>query len=291
MTLSLTQEERQAVMLLMGADRSYDEDSLKKAYRGKVKTSHPDLAMSLGKDPVLMKLQFQELNDAFHLLLEKIRQDNNDYTKHVYRKSRPGAYKPTSQNTRKQHARSEYTRNRYSGAEHAEKKRSGNYQKKKDPRTKKTHSQYTNYSSRPKARAASSAEGPKYYKGPMPGRILRFAEYLYYAGEISWEDLVHALVWQYRNRPKLGELAEETGALDQNDILFIIKNRHFTEMFGEAAIRLGKLDRKSVDKLVRQQKLMGLPIGRFFLENKIFSEEQLCRKLTRYRRHNFYQGN
>ena len=49
MTLSLTQEERQAVMLLMGADSSYDEDSLKKAYRGKVKKSHPDLAMSLEK--------------------------------------------------------------------------------------------------------------------------------------------------------------------------------------------------------------------------------------------------
>ena len=221
-----------------------------------MKKSHPDLAMSLGKDPVLMKLQFQELNDAFHLLLEKIRQDNRDYSKHVYRKSRPGAYKPTSQNTRKQQTRTRHSRTKHSTADSSFRNRSGYQQKKQDVRSKKAGTQYSAYkahsnkgthTSRHKTRTASASTGPKFYKGPIPDRMLRFAEYLYYTGEISWEDLVHALVWQYRNRPKLGELAEETGALGQKDILFIIKNRHFTEMFGEAAIRLGKLDRKSVD--------------------------------------------
>lgn len=274
MKLSLTPEEKRAVLLLMGANAYYDEDSLKKAYRCKVKKSHPDMATSLGRDPGLMKMQFQELNDAFHLLLEKIKNDNDEYTKRAYRKARSGSYKPTSSFTRKQHTKtqgswqhSKTTKNYKAGKASQNKKRTAN-------------SKYT---------AAGSMTG-KYYTGPLPERMLRFAEYLYYTGEISWDELVHALVWQYRNRPKLGELAESTGIIKQKDILFIIKNRQFSEMFGEAAVRLGLLDKKTLDKLVRQQKMIGLPIGRFFLEKNIFSEEQLFRKLTSNRRHNLYHN-
>ncbi|OQY31263.1 MAG: hypothetical protein B6241_14495 [Spirochaetaceae bacterium 4572_59] len=275
MKLSLTLEENRALLLLMGANACYDEDSLRKAYRCKVKKSHPDLATNLGKDPSLMKMQFQELNDAFHLLLEKIKNDNNEYTKRVYRKARSGSYKPTSNSTRRQHTKTQ------GSWQHS--KTTKNYKAGKASQSKKR-------SAESKYNTARSMTG-KYYTGPLPEKMLRFAEYLYYTGEISWDELVHALVWQYRNRPKLGELAESRGIIKQKDILFIIKNRQFSEMFGEAAVRLGIFDKKSLDKLVRQQKMFGLPIGRFFLEKNIFSEDQLFRKLTSNRRHNLYHRN
>lgn len=263
MELSLSPKEKSAVLLLMGANACYDEDSLKKAYRCKVKKSHPDLATSLGKDPCLMKMQFQELNDAFNLLLGKIKNDNNKYTKQVYRNARSPFYKPASSST-----------------PNKQKKTRGQWQQSKTTKNYKAGSHYT---------AAGTMTG-KYYSGPLPMRTLRFAEYLYYAGEISWDEMVHSLVWQYRNRPKLGELAESTGIIRQKDILFIIKNRKFSEMFGEAAVRLGLFDSKTLDKLIRQQKMIGLPIGRFFLEKNILSEKQLFRKLTSNSRHNLYHS-
>lgn len=277
MDLILTPEEKRAVLLIMGSGAkgggsfAYDEAALKKAYRCKVKTSHPDLALSLGKDPILMKNQFQELNQAFQLLLERIRRDNTDYAKRVYRKSRPGAYKPTAQSTRKQGEKSRNTRT--------------------GTKTGKTYksTQSTRASHNRKRSAPSSSPEGKLYKGPIPERILRFAEYLYYTGEISWEDMVHALVWQYRNRPKLGELAEQLGVLGQKEVLFIIRNRDFAERFGDAAVRLGFLDKRDVDKLIRRQKLIGLPIGKYFQEQKGFSEDRLIRKLQANRRHNLLQ--
>ena len=266
MKLTLSHEEEKALLLLMGATAVFDEISLKRAYRKKVKTSHPDMASQLGKDPVLMKIQFQEINEAFHLLLEKVRKDNSEYVKSVYRKARPGAYKPTSQSTRTQHRKAEP---QWQGSHHknASRPTSG---KKKSPR--------------------NSMNG-KYYHGPIPTRMLRFAEYLYYIGDVTWDELVRSLVWQYRNRPKLGELAENLGILDQARVIHIIKNRKFTEKFGEAAIRLGVLSRMDVDKLVRQQKMIGLPIGKFFLEKHILSEEQLYRRLLTCHHHNQLQQN
>ena len=270
MNLSLTPEEQQAVLLLMGTGGtagnnplSYDEASLKKAYRCKVKKSHPDLAISLGKDPVLMKNQFQELNDAFCLLLERIRRDNSEFTKQSYRRARPGAYKPTSQSTRKQWDKT--------------------WDSRKNTKTGKTYK--TSYTYHAKRRPSYAGSG-MYYTGLLPGRVLRFAEYLYYSGEITWEDLVQALVWQYRNRPKLGELAESAGLLNREDILHVIKNRNIAERFGDAAVRLGIMNRRAVDNLVRRQKMFGQPIGKFFLEKRVFTEDQLSRKLRANRRHN-----
>ncbi len=249
----------------MGAASVFDEISLKRAYRSKVKNSHPDLASRLGKDPDIMQSQFQEINNAFHLLLEKIQKENSGYTRKSYRKSRPGAYQNTTGSTNRQQARKDFTGSASS------KSRQG-HTARAEKKKKKYHQR-------------NRSKG-QFYKGMLPARMLRFAEYLYYTGEISWDELIHAIVWQYRNRPKLGELAESMGYLENRDVLYIIKNRVFSETFGQAALRLGVLGKKDLERLVRAQKMIGMPIGRFFLEHKIFTEEELQLKLSSCRRHN-----
>ena len=44
----------------------------------------------------------------------------------------------------------------------------------------------------------------KKYRGTIPARKLRIGHYLYFSGLISWESLIKALVWQRRQRPRLG---------------------------------------------------------------------------------------
>ena len=216
-----------------------------------------------------MQIQFQELNDAFHLLLKKIRKDNSDVSRRNYRKTRAGAYKHPSGTARKQQTRkgTAYSTGAY-------KTHQGN--------TARPEGSGKKYNRR-------NRTSGQFYKGILPARTLRFAEYLYYSGEISWEELIRAIVWQYRNRPKLGELAESMGLLENKDVLHIIKNREFSENFGHAALRLGMMDRKTLDQLVRAQRMIGLPIGKFFLERNILTDKQLQQKLSFCRRHNLLQ--
>jgi hypothetical protein len=61
------------------------------------------------------------------------------------------------------------------------------------------------------ARPARAAE-------PMPPRPLRFAEYLYYAGRISWADLAEAIAWQRRAGRRIGHWFVERGLIAQGDV-------------------------------------------------------------------------
>jgi hypothetical protein len=53
---------------------------------------------------------------------------------------------------------------------------------------------------------------------PMPPRPLRFAEYLYYAGRISWSDLAEAIAWQRRAGRRIGQWFVERGLLAPADV-------------------------------------------------------------------------
>lgn len=273
-----------------------DEDSLKKAFRSKAKNSHPDMAVSLGKDPRLMQMRFQELNDAFNILMERIQREKNSFK----------VYNPPRQNRGAQGkaTQGKATQGRSSQTRHSQSRKSGSTARKASKKTRSAeqaayrsdqkHAQHT-----ARRKAASSASGPAsgkkkarsfgdelYYSGRTPARNLRFAEYLYYSGSISWTDLVHALVWQYRNRPKLGELATTSGLLCFEDVLEIIRLKTSGELFGEAAVRLGYLDAAKLDSLVREQKKLGMPIGRYFTAEGKMTQEDLYKKLMEMRRHN-----
>jgi hypothetical protein len=53
---------------------------------------------------------------------------------------------------------------------------------------------------------------------PMPPRPLRFAEYLYYAGRISWAELAQAIAWQRRAGRRIGHWFVERGLLARGDV-------------------------------------------------------------------------
>lgn len=135
---------------------------------------------------------------------------------------------------------------------------------------------------------SEKASEPKllYYQGAIPQRKLRFAEYLYYKGLMDWNTLISSLVWQSRNRPKVGEIAVDMKMLKLEDLLTILRARRFNEKFGDAAVRINKLHPAQLQTILSKQKLYFKPIGLFFKENGIVSDKQLYHLLVEHMVHN-----
>jgi hypothetical protein len=126
-----------------------------------------------------------------------------------------------------------------------------------------------------------------FHTGEIPCFPLRFAQYLYYTRKIDWNTLIQSLSWQFTVRPKLGELGEKLGFLTSDDVLLILRNKAFNELFGATAIRLGLLDTWKLTVLLGRQRLMNLPIGRFFLEYGYLDDEELSSSLRSFSHHNY----
>lgn len=52
----------------------------------------------------------------------------------------------------------------------------------------------------------------------LPPRPLRFAEYLYYAGRISWADLAEAIAWQRHAGRRIGQWFVERGLIGPGEV-------------------------------------------------------------------------
>jgi hypothetical protein len=116
--------------------------------------------------------------------------------------------------------------------------------------------------------------------GPrLPRRRLRFAEYLYYSGRISWQHYVAAVAWQRGQRPSIGRLAVDLGLLGQRDVTDLLERRRRqgaqTEPLGEFAVRSGLLTRAQLLGLVGRQNQGQRRIGQFFLDHGLLSVVEL----------------
>jgi len=120
----------------------------------------------------------------------------------------------------------------------------------------------------------------------VPARRLRFAQYLYYAGVIDWATLIAAMRWQQRTRPLLGQIARQMSYLTLDDVCAILKERTLGERFGDAAVRLRRLDQRRLLTILGRQRRFDRPIGRYFTENHIVRPEDLARLLERHAAHN-----
>ncbi len=124
------------------------------------------------------------------------------------------------------------------------------------------------------------------YQGPMPQRPLLFGHFLYYAGEVSWRQVIQALVWQRQQRPRLGELGRRLGWLSEADILQVLDRRLPLRPFGEEAVRLGLLDEPRLRVLVWQQRRLQRRFGDYFVEHAILSGPRVETLAARHRQHN-----
>ena len=122
--------------------------------------------------------------------------------------------------------------------------------------------------------------------GKIPRRRLRFAQYLYYARVIDWNMLFRAMRWQHRTRPCVGEIARDSGLLSADDVTHILRHKRIEERFGEAALRLGRLDHVRLLTILGHQHRLDRPIGRYFVEHGVLTPEALEHWLRRHWTHN-----
>lgn len=80
-------------------------------------------------------------------------------------------------------------------------------------------------------RAGRGGPGPAgalrdhFYTGPLPRRVLRFGEYLYYSRQISWMTLIDAISRQRRGRPMVGQLAVQWHYLTEQEVSWLLASR------------------------------------------------------------------
>lgn len=135
---------------------------------------------------------------------------------------------------------------------------------------------------------AQKNSGKEYFysSSALPKRPLRLGEYLFCRRVISWETLINAIAWQYRHRPRLGEIALDLNYLNHRDVQEILKKKSTNEPFGQAAVRLGFISDYRRFVLLGRQRRYGLPLGQFFLDLRILTEAELDRFVQENRLHN-----
>lgn len=124
------------------------------------------------------------------------------------------------------------------------------------------------------------------YSGPLPNRRLLLGHFLYYSGIASWRMVVQALVWQRTQRPRLGELGQRFGLLQEEEIAVILRSRTILEPFGASAVGMGYLTEAQLQMLILHQKRLQKKFGAYFIEKNILRPDQLALLLQRYHEHN-----
>jgi len=142
---------------------------------------------------------------------------------------------------------------------------------------------------------APSADAPRrairrYHQGPVPQRVLRIGEFVYYSGLISWGDLIAALIWQKNQRPSLGDIAMSWRLMTPEGVSRVLSSRRFGERFGECAVRLGLISRFWLRAIMLHQAKLQPKLGDFFMQRELLCREDLTRCMAELQRHNRSQA-
>lgn len=120
----------------------------------------------------------------------------------------------------------------------------------------------------------------------IPKRKLLIGQFLYYSGLISWQTLIDAIVWQRKQRPRIGDIALEWKMLSKTDVQRILRWKGLNEKFGERAILLGYLNRFELMALLGKQRNLKYPIGEYFVRHRIIRVTDMEFMLKRHQAHN-----
>ncbi len=127
-----------------------------------------------------------------------------------------------------------------------------------------------------------------FFKGNLPERELLMGQFLFYSGAISWKTLIDAIVWQRRQRPRLGEIARQWRMLSEDDVGRILRGRGFKEKFGACATRKGFISNFQLMALIGKQRRLQRPIGEYFVERRILTPKQMERMIRMAQTHNLW---
>ncbi len=125
-----------------------------------------------------------------------------------------------------------------------------------------------------------------YYYGTIPGHRLRLGHYLYYSGIISWKNLINAVAFQMRAKPRYGEIAVGWKMLTREELMLFLNPLSGHGKIGERLRRSGMItDFQHLAILGKQRKCHSL-FGEYFVNEGILSRRQLDIAVRRAEMHN-----
>lgn len=148
-------------------------------------------------------------------------------------------------------------------------KRHGNRQAKPGARPSQTASPWDRGSAH-----QHRQQRPRPRPSSIPAIRLEFGMYTYYQGRISYQQLIEALVWQRRQRPTLGAIAQRWGWLSDARVKQILGHRSHAGRFGKKAVELGYLKAHQVEALLQHQRSLQQRIGQYFIEKGLLTAEE-----------------
>ncbi|MGK2943244.1 MAG: J domain-containing protein [Desulfuromonadales bacterium] len=146
-------------------------------------------------------------------------------------------------------------------------KRHGNRQTIANAKPSQTTSHRGHSSTRRRAQ-----QKPQPRPSSIPAILLEFGMFSYYQGRVSYRQLIEALVWQRRQRPMLGVIAQNWGWLSGAKVAQIMGHRGHSLRFGKKAVELGYLKPHQVEALLHYQRSLQQRIGQYFIEKGLLTE-------------------
>jgi hypothetical protein len=279
MTPTITpQLAHNALRIVFGDDSPYAVDvhalaglsqkELATRFRGRALELHPDRAGALGQPAERLERAFKRLHGAYRLLSRLLEDE------HLCRRVLESA---RASSTGRRPARSAASGGLWTPQHEAPTKRGA--------AASAPHGRGRSAHNRTGATSGGTGAGV-YYRGRVPESELRFAQFLYYNRVIDWKTMIDAITWQYRVRPKIGEIGRAYKFLDFEAVTQVLRTSPQGELFGSTAMKLGLLDRRQLYVVLGKQHQLNYPIGRYFLENDILSKPEIDHLLVQNRRHN-----
>lgn len=114
------------------------------------------------------------------------------------------------------------------------------------------------------------AAAPKGARKPL---IL--GRHLHRRGLITLRQLIAAVAWQRAQRPAVGQIAKSWGILTDEQIFEVIQDKDQGELFCDYAVRKGLMTPFQRLAVVGRQRVMQKPIGSYFVEQGILSEDDI----------------
>ena len=146
-------------------------------------------------------------------------------------------------------------------------------------------SQTTSHWSRSATRQRKQQK-PHFRPSSIPAIPLEFGMFTYYQGKVTYQQLIEALVWQRRQRPTLGTIAQKWGWLSEAKVAHILAHRGHAVRFGKKAVELGYLRPHQVDTLLQNQRSLQKRIGQYFVEKGLLTKEEADQVSQRLKSHN-----
>ncbi|MBU0965864.1 MAG: molecular chaperone DnaJ [Proteobacteria bacterium] len=275
------QELYHACRIIFGPDLTVSREFLeyiqfsgvKSAFRKKAMETHPDRLA--GHDELAKKRSarmFHSVQQAYEKLLQYLEAREKGFRFHGRGASSPGTFSPIRRSpapAKPQRGKGPVAKSKFSET-------SGMWERKGRPGRFYQEGQ---------------SKKPFYtqdlYRGTIPDRQLLFGHYLYYAGQVSWQSVIKALMWQKTQRPRLGEIARSRGLLSSDEIFLVLKGCVSSTLpFGQQALQQGLLTKSQLISLLFEQRRQHKKIGEFFVQQNILTSQQLQLLLVRFQRHN-----